>query len=274
MNKIRFSALPAVVILLLLFNSCKEKSLTFETVELQDSLCLVSGADSVQKNCCRADIVFEYPATFGDTLVLKRLQQAIVVAAFDSLYINVAPVSAPAAFVTTVFADYKQFNRETANLPTPLLSNSESWQITTEATFCEKNILSCTISRTTCESGAAHEISSTNYLVFDLTNGAQLTQDDILYPEMLDSVAALLKQQVMLDKGIINESELYNELIFAENIRPNNNFMMDADGITFMFNPYEVADYAYGSVVVTLSYEQLKPFLREESPVAKLRKKN
>jgi hypothetical protein len=48
------------------------------------------------------------------------------------------------------------------------------------------------------------------------------------------------------------------------------NFGLTPRGIVFVYNPYEIASYARGMVEVFISYEELKPFLSENSPVRRM----
>ena len=48
----------------------------------------------------------------------------------------------------------------------------------------------------------------------------------------------------------------------AELIGPNENFSVGPDGIEWIFQPYEIGPYALGIVTATLSWKQLKPYLK------------
>lgn len=56
--------------------------------------------------------------------------------------------------------------------------------------------------------------------------------------------------------------EDYNDF---EDIRLNSNFHIDASGITFIYNQYDIASYAFGAVPITFSYDELKPFVKKSS---------
>ncbi len=52
---------------------------------------------------------------------------------------------------------------------------------------------------------------------------------------------------------------------FSENVAftLSDNFAVEKDGLTFYYNPYEVAPYALGATELTLSYEELDGLLKE-----------
>ncbi|WP_298630281.1 RsiV family protein [uncultured Porphyromonas sp.] len=43
-----------------------------------------------------------------------------------------------------------------------------------------------------------------------------------------------------------------------------NNLFFDEEGITFYYNPYELATYAAGPIEIHLSYQALAPFFTSE----------
>jgi hypothetical protein len=48
------------------------------------------------------------------------------------------------------------------------------------------------------------------------------------------------------------------------------NFYIDARGVTWQYNPYDIAPYSLGVITVTLTWDQLYPYLLEESPLIAL----
>ena len=59
----------------------------------------------------------------------------------------------------------------------------------------------------------------------------------------------------------VDDEELL-ELVEMDSIVPNNNFSVGDSGIEWVFQPYEVGPYALGIVTATLSWKQLKPYLK------------
>jgi len=44
-------------------------------------------------------------------------------------------------------------------------------------------------------------------------------------------------------------------------LKPNKNFYFNDKGLAFMYNPYEVASYAQGQIVVFIPFNELKSYL-------------
>lgn len=62
--------------------------------------------------------------------------------------------------------------------------------------------------------------------------------------------------------GLFPEYEQAVEDIWTRNEGPN--WYLDASGITFIFNPYEIGPYAMGEVRITLPYEEFSSYIKEE----------
>ncbi len=127
--------------------------------------------------------------------------------------------------------------------------------------FANDNILSYSINNYSF-SGGMHGYTAINYFVFDLKTGNRIIEEDIFdgdYKEMITEI--LLKE---LSK------EDHFEDFYLDRVIPNGNFKIDEDGITYFFNTYEIAPYAYGNFEVFIPYEKIKLILQKESPVSSL----
>ena len=58
-----------------------------------------------------------------------------------------------------------------------------------------------------------------------------------------------------------NVPEEDKDLLFGTP-EPNGNFYVSEEGITWVYNPYEIAAYASGVIELPISWETLKPFLQ------------
>ena len=48
---------------------------------------------------------------------------------------------------------------------------------------------------------------------------------------------------------------------------PTDNFYFDKEGITWIYNPYQIAVFSLGEIKVTLKWEMLKNLILDNSPV-------
>ena len=108
--------------------------------------------------------------------------------------------------------------------------------------------------------GGAHGIQTASQIVFDTKTGAVLTEEDFFAEGYEEPVSELLRKTVQA--SLSAEAPELVELIQLEAVAPNGNFSVDRDGMEWLFQPYEVGPYALGIVSVTLSWDQLKPYLK------------
>ena len=52
------------------------------------------------------------------------------------------------------------------------------------------------------------------------------------------------------------------EYLLVSEILPSDNFKVTEDGITFIYNPYEIAAYAAGTIRITIPWDELQDILR------------
>ena len=110
-----------------------------------------------------------------------------------------------------------------------------------------------------CFRGGAHGIQTVSYLVFDAKTGAQLHEADIFKEGFQEPITELLRASVLDEFSY--EPQL-QELLDLEAVVPNGNFVADAEGIMWAYQPYEVGPHSLGVVSATLYWEDLKPFLK------------
>jgi hypothetical protein len=107
--------------------------------------------------------------------------------------------------------------------------------------------------------GGPHGIQTVSPIVFS-RDGRVVTEEDLFAEGWRGPVSELL-QKAVLSSMETEDPELAG-LVEAELIGPNGNFSVGPDGIEWIFQPYEVGPYALGIVSATLSWKQLKPYLK------------
>lgn len=105
-----------------------------------------------------------------------------------------------------------------------------------------------------------------NYTTIDLMNMKQVTINDIFQDEAISDVTKLLKDKLMSDLNIKDESDLMDLGYFnLGNLTANNNFVISDSGMTWTFLPYEIACFGVGETRISLSYEQLANYRNPNS---------
>ena len=63
----------------------------------------------------------------------------------------------------------------------------------------------------------------------------------------------------------ITDDDAKDNYFKFDEIRLNSNFHLGVDGITFIYDQYEIAAYVFGAISIKFSYHELKPFLKKSS---------
>ena len=108
--------------------------------------------------------------------------------------------------------------------------------------------------------GGAHGIQTVSQLVFDKETGALVSENALFAEGYAQPVSQLLQEAIKADMEA-EDPELL-PLVEMDFVVPNGNFSVGASGIHWIFQPYEVGPYALGIVTASLSWEQLKPYLK------------
>ena len=107
--------------------------------------------------------------------------------------------------------------------------------------------------------GGPHGIQTVSPVTFD-ASGKALTEEDLFADGYRQPLSEMLRKAVM--DSMQKEDEELADLVEAELIGPNGNFSVGPEGVQWLFQPYEVGPYALGIVSATLSWKQLKPYLK------------
>ena len=104
--------------------------------------------------------------------------------------------------------------------------------------------------------GGAHGMYEESYTVFDMKTGDVVTEQDLFIDDCEEDLAVLINESLYDDLDEESWDAIYEEPA------PNGNFFVDETGVTWVFNPYEIAPYALGAIPVTVTWNNLKPYLR------------
>ena len=106
--------------------------------------------------------------------------------------------------------------------------------------------------------GGAHGMYSVVADVYDLTTGEIISEDDLFEPGFQPGVKKLLAAAL---EEFLAENDADPEMLFSSP-EPNGNFCVSDTHVTWIYNPYEIAPYALGSIELSVSWSDLKPFLK------------
>lgn len=110
--------------------------------------------------------------------------------------------------------------------------------------------------------GGAHGSYDTEYHNYSLRDGYELCTADLFTTEQLQALDARIRTKLCERFGASDDAGLAAAGLFPDYIAVTENFLVTPDGITFLYNPYEIGCYAAGSIEVHFSNEELKELRR------------
>lgn len=179
----------------------------------------------------------------------------------DSLeksYANVSIENLRNAIRDTFFASYLEMLAEEkpdSTVEAPLMLNyAES--TTQSIIFNEKGLLSVGYG-TYSYTGGAHGNHATILATYDLGQKKALTLNDVFLPKFEKTINNALNNAARRQFGLKANEPLSNKL-FGNSIESTPNFCITPKGILFLYNPYEIAAYAYGEIELFIPFSEVK----------------
>lgn len=123
--------------------------------------------------------------------------------------------------------------------------------------------------------GGAHPNSVTFFKTFDINDGREVSMYELIDSTQLTALNALRLKYFEEQKEQILQGENWKDYIFAEEFEvngafnTNKNIRIAKDTVSFYYNSYEIAPYAFGPTDLKIPLDQLKPFLKKDSPYYK-----
>lgn len=230
--------------------SCNE-SLSTRTVESNGKFALAEGAtDSLD-----IDIQVEYPETGLKGEALENFRKGLTANLFGEEYAEMDASGALEAYKNDRVSEYRE-----ANLP--LLEESDgmshsvlSWSDYTygKISGSHEGIISYTMTKYSY-TGGAHGMTSVTSLNFDTRTGSLLSEADFFKEGYRSVLSDLLSRHL---PGSL-ESPEDTSMLFVREIEPNGNFRVSEEGVTYIYNQYEIAPYVMGAIQVTVPWNELE----------------
>ncbi|HAN38702.1 MAG TPA: hypothetical protein DCQ29_07340 [Chitinophagaceae bacterium] len=114
-------------------------------------------------------------------------------------------------------------------------------------------------------SGGAHGNYVTQIYLFD-NKGKNLTWNDVIVPDGEKRLSPILQTYIAQHLELPPNTKVSDMglLIIGETIPLSQYFRLSPAGLAVVYNPYEIAAYAVGSINFTIPYSQLKGILKPE----------
>ncbi|WP_149273239.1 DUF3298 and DUF4163 domain-containing protein [Pareuzebyella sediminis] len=230
----------------LLLTSCQEETdLTFETLTLDETRC---------SECPMVEI--QIPKAMENSKTAESIntiltEEIIEILNFDDEMEAISIKEAVQSFSNGYWALKKLYPDETMG-----------WEAKIKGIVTYEDPLLLTIEIDSyLYTGGAHGYSSKHYLNFDKRKAKELENWQLFKNREDFQKFAELKfrtqEQIPIGKPINSTGLMFERDSFylPENIG------FTKDGVTLLYNPYEVASYADGPITLTLKFEEVKPYL-------------
>lgn len=254
LKNITLKKLFSISILLLIVAGCQEKesNLTFETKSYTSST-----LDFCKENIC-PEIEIERITAIGNQELADTINNAIEQLLIENLTIDPDESSK----ISTLEAALENFTTSYRSYKEEFPDASAEYVFTSKSSISSSTdvLLSMSIENYSYW-GGAHGYGSTSYLNFDKSTGKTLSINDLIknQTEFLKLAETKFKKQ----KGIAAEENINSTGYFFENdefILPANVGFNDQE-LLLVYNPYEVASYAEGQIIITLPFDEVKEYL-------------
>ena len=215
---------------------------------------LVMPLEDGQQDSLFFSVSIEYVVTGMKVEVRQNINNAIVAQAFDL-------EGGSGTLEETAIRYRENLIDEYMNENAVLENGVRSWEDRLSGSFQEKykNYRNYLVSYYSFR-GGAHGIQTLSNIVFDAKSGEQVQEADLFAPGYEAPVAQLLRLAVQ--SSMEEEDPELMQLVHLEEVVPNGNFSVGENGMEWFYQPYEVGPYALGIVSASLSWEELKPFLK------------
>jgi hypothetical protein len=118
--------------------------------------------------------------------------------------------------------------------------------------------------------GGAHPNATTTYVSLEPVEGRRLLLSDLLVPGYEAPLNAIAEAEFRVLRGISPGQTLAAAGFWFDDDRfhLNENFAVDTRGLSFHFNPYEIASHAAGPTTLTLTVEELGALVLADGELA------
>lgn len=208
-----------------------------------------------------ASIVFRYLA--GDS-TLEHLFSRI---AFGDQYASLSPRAAVDTYIRDMSSEYTIQDQYSQEMSQEDLNELKSdLRLSTKVDYIDSLVISVRKDLAEYYAGAVHGNYGTGFYNIDHRAKTLLRESDYFVEDYAAQLTKILQRRLLIGYKVKTLEELEEkEGISAADITPNDNCSIGPKGLTYIYNPYEIAPYALGQITIFVPYEDLQPILRSGS---------
>lgn len=255
------------------------ESVTFDVIKV-DTVCPLF--KNIDKPACHLSLEMEAPSPSVGQVISKPLQDAIISLSMNEDLQRRSESDMnkmTGLFVHDYLINYLSEGKSALEDYDEDLRSAEEWmsyeeRVSGKVLYNANNLISYQVNIYSY-TGGAHGNTALRNLVFDCGQCYQLHMGDVFIYSSTSDIADMMCQELIKQFDGKSIETLCNEGVLFQpfNLTPSENFYVDDKGITWTYDPYEIAPYATGIITITLSWEQLYPYIDSESPVMRIAKR-
>lgn len=256
------SVLTLLAAIALIFTACQKNGgeLQFKTVTFSDSI-------AHEGIVYTFDAEMELPSEGATAEVRESLRDNIVLLCLGENYVGISDRKLLNVYSDSSYAEYARlFESDMASIDPNIdfVINCET-RIRGAVSYESDRLLNYE-HRMYVYSGGAHGMYRITNYIFDVNTGEVISEADIFADNVDDRLHALLVEQATTlrsDGTLPSDSDFFGDDL----IIPNGNLELGENGLSYIFNPYEIAPYSYGTIAIPLDNDKVLPLLNPQCPI-------
>ncbi len=251
--------LGAAAALAVLAQSCtKNKEFKTDFYEKEVKEAVAEGA----KDSIDISVSLEYPVSGASKAVLETITKTIIGKSLDSDTEDMK--DAVDRYIKTTADNYRETNaslyKEFEDSDEYKGSPALSWTDDLNGFFSgrHEDIVSYTLTAYSY-TGGAHGITGYYCMNMSLKDGSTVTEKDLFTDGYEDTLNELLTSHL---HDAVPEQDQY-ESLFVKDIEANGNFRVTEEGVTYVYDPYELGPYYLGAIEVSVPWSEMEGILKQ-----------
>ncbi|MDO9512292.1 MAG: RsiV family protein [Bacteroidales bacterium] len=167
------------------------------------------------------------------------------------------------------FTAYLDNNREAYNIRFP--NSTFCWEREQTAIIIlnKKDLVSIRYKNFAFTGGKAG-LEQNKVFTFDFKGIAPISLRDLFQDEDLNGLSDAITETLIENLGLTSTETLKSRGFYSDNISAVENFYLGNEGISFVYNPYEIAGGSHGITEVYIEYSKIHGLLKSRSVVERL----
>ncbi len=213
--------------------------------------------------CCKLSMQLHYPTSGIDSIALTRITPLYIAAMLGEAYSLMPLESAVQVYIDDYITEYRELETDIQSYNMVGAYMNYELAITDTLLYNSNGIYSLGANCYTYM-GGAHGLFATHTCNIELATQQPITLKDLLQEGTHEYVGDLIRSSLTtMTEGDI----VYYEM---QEVCATDNFFIGDKGLTWVYNPYDIASYAMGSSYVEVAYTDLLPYLNPHSPIEAL----